>query len=418
MRTLLGLMAGLLVLVMAVPGLANHGIKADLSRLVVVGDSLSAGFQNLSLLDRQQVHGFASLLAAQAGVPLALPLIGEPGIPNVLTLVDPGPPPVIQPAPGLSPGRVNPGVQPMNLAVPGAKVQDALTTRPDFDFSTEVLTDMVLGFPGLFSGISRSQVEWAEVLAPTTILLWIGNNDALGAAVSADASLLTPLAAFEASYTQLIDRLAATGATLVVANIPDVTVIALLTSAEDVALRLGLPLEVIGPPLGIGPGDLVTPDAFPLIEPILLGIIPGPLPPGVVLDAGEVRAIRAAIQAYNAVIAAAAAARGAVLVDVFALTGRIAARGIVVGGQRLTLTFLGGLLSLDGIHPTNTGYGVLANEFIKTMNRHLATGVPPVSLRQIQRDDPLVFPGTGHPPGAVKHLSPEAVEGARALTRP
>jgi len=47
--------------------------KADLSRLVVVGDSLSAGFQNGSLLDSQQVHGYANLVAQQAGANLRLP---------------------------------------------------------------------------------------------------------------------------------------------------------------------------------------------------------------------------------------------------------------------------------------------------------------------------------------------------------
>src|ERR1700692_159251 len=73
--------------------------RADLSRLVVVGDSLSAGFQNGSLLDIQQTHGFASLVANQARTSLPLPLIAWPGIPNVLTLVSPGPPPVIVPAP-------------------------------------------------------------------------------------------------------------------------------------------------------------------------------------------------------------------------------------------------------------------------------------------------------------------------------
>src|SRR6266851_1141852 len=109
--------------------------KADLSRLVVVGDSLSAGFQNGSLLDVQQVHGYASLVAHQAGVPLTLPLIAAPGIPNVLTLVSPGPPPVIVPATGTSTGRDDPTVQPTNLAVPGARVQDALLTRPPFTFN-------------------------------------------------------------------------------------------------------------------------------------------------------------------------------------------------------------------------------------------------------------------------------------------
>src|SRR3989442_1441467 len=69
--------------------------QADLSRLVVVGDSLSAGFQNGSLFDVQQTHGYASLVANQAGTLLPLPLIAAPGIPNVLTLVSVGPPPVI-----------------------------------------------------------------------------------------------------------------------------------------------------------------------------------------------------------------------------------------------------------------------------------------------------------------------------------
>jgi hypothetical protein len=51
--------------------LSNQNV--DLSRMVVVGDSLSAGFENDSLWDAQQVHGWASVLADQAQVPLVLP---------------------------------------------------------------------------------------------------------------------------------------------------------------------------------------------------------------------------------------------------------------------------------------------------------------------------------------------------------
>src|SRR5215813_8480135 len=85
------------LVVSAVPPSEAFPGRADLSRLVVVGDSLSAGFQNGSLLAEQQEHGYASLVAGQAGVPLPLPLIAAPGIPNVLTLVDPGPPPIVAP---------------------------------------------------------------------------------------------------------------------------------------------------------------------------------------------------------------------------------------------------------------------------------------------------------------------------------
>ncbi len=402
------------ILAAAVPSAwADPSKRADLSRLVIVGDSLSAGFQNGSLLDRQQVHGYAALVAVQAGVELPLPLIAEPGIPNVFTLVNPGPPPVILPEPGTSPGRVNPTVQTMNLAVPGANVQDALTSRPDFLFDD--LTDLVLGLPGLVGGISFSQVEWAEALAPTTILVWLGNNDALGAALAADASLVTPVEDFKRAYKEVMDRLAATGATLVVANIPDITVIPFLTSAEDVAAQIGLPLLVVGPILGIGPEDFVTPDAFPLINNILSGGTPGPLPANVVLDAGEVALIRSATEEFNAFIAAQAHEKGAALVDIHAFLESAYARGIVVSGQRLTTAFLGGLFSLDGVHPTNTGYAVIANKFIKTLNTHFAAGIHPVSVERILQDDPLVLPGVGHPAKAHGHVTKKTVGSLRAV---
>ena len=352
-------------------------------------------------------------MAAQARVNLPLPLIAAPGIPNVLTLLNPGPPPVIGQAPGVSTGRVDLTLQPRNLAVPGATVQDALTTRPDFLFDD--LTDLVLGLPGLFGGISKSQIEWAEALAPTTVLVWLGNNDALFAALEADASFLTPIGDFQAAYAEVMDRLAATGATLVVANIPDVTVIAFLTSAEEVAALVGLPLSVLGPILGIGPGDFVTPDAFAAIVAILHGMLAGPLPANVVLDAGEVAAIRSATAQYNAFIAAQAAAKGAALVDIHALANSVKVQGFVVGGQRLTTAFLGGFFSLDGIHPTNTGYAVIANEFIKALNTSFAAGVPPVSIRQIQKTDPLVLPGVGHPASALGHIAPDTVHSLRAV---
>src|SRR6266545_2943999 len=62
----------------------------------------------------------------------------------------------------------------------------ALEMRPDFPIDS--MTDLVLGLPGLLGGVLRSQVEWAEALAPTTIIVWIGNNDALNAAIASDTA--------------------------------------------------------------------------------------------------------------------------------------------------------------------------------------------------------------------------------------
>lgn len=378
--------------------------KADLSRLVVIGDSLSAGFQNGSLIGTAQVSGYAALVAAQAGVSLPLPLIASPGVPNVLTLVSPGPPPVIAPAPGVSPGRVDPLLQPFNLAVPGHRVQDALTTRPNLPVNS--LTDLVLGFPStfVFGQPPRSQVEQAELLAPTTVIVWLGNNDALGAALAGNPAFLTPTASFTASYTEVLNRMSATGATLVVANLPDVTVVPALTPAEEVAARTGLPLSVIGPLLGIGPGDYVTQAGLGLIPGILANPATGPLPGGGVLTAAEAAAVSARVLEFNAIIAQQAAAHGAVLVDIHSLTNTFRDRGYVVGGQRLTTDFLGGLFSLDGVHPTNTGYAVIANEFIKALNRQAAAGIQPVNVRNVQRNDPLVLEGYGHPASALRTI--------------
>jgi lysophospholipase L1-like esterase len=371
--------------------------RADLTRLVVVGDSLSAGFQSGSLIESAQVNGYAALIAEQAGVQLPLPLIAAPGVPNVLRLVSPGPPPVIAPAPGVSPGRVDPFLQPFNLAVPGHRVQDALTTRPNLPVDS--LTDLVLGFPRTYilGQPPMSQVEQAETLAPTTVIVWLGNNDALGAALAGNPAFLTPVASFEASYTQVLNRLAATGATLVVANVPDVTVVPSLTPAEEVAANVGLPLSVISPALGIGAGDFVTQAGLGLIPGILANPATGPLPSGVVLTAAEAAAVRARVDIFNDIIAEQAAAHDAVLVDINALLDRIDERGYVVGGQRLTTDFLGGIFSLDAVHPTNTGYAVVANEFIHALNTQGAAGIPPVNVKSVQRDDPLVLPGIGKP---------------------
>jgi hypothetical protein len=220
---------------------------------------------------------------------------------------------------------------------------------------------------------------------------------------------------FQASYAEVLDRLAATGATLVVANVPDITVVPFLTSAEKVAAEVGLPLSVIGPLLGIGPGGFVAPDAFPLIQKILSGQMAGPLPGNLVLDVGEVATIRATVDQYNAFIALQAQAHGAGLVDVHALTNELRDHGFVAHGQRLTTDFLGGLFSLDGTHPSNTGYGLFANEFIRALNTNFAAGIPAANIEKIASADPLVPAGVGHPASALGHINHETVESLRAV---
>lgn len=347
------------------------------------------------------------------------PLIGAPGIPNRLIITDDDPL-VIEPEDGMSPGRVD-FDQAANLAVPGHTVEDSLTARPDFPIDD--LTDLVLGLPGLLLGISRSQVEWAEASpftagTPTTILVWLGPNDTLVAATEADASLLTPGDAFKDAYEEMMDRLAATGAEIVVANVPDATVIPFLTPAEDLAAAFGIPTGLPRPILGIGPGDFVTPRAFPVIEAIVNMEASPPLPADVVLDAGEVARIRAATKAFNKFIAKKAEEHGAALFDVHGFLNRIDAEGTVVDDTAPTTDFLGGLFSLDGVRPTNIGYALLANEFIEVMNAHFGAAIPPLDddeLAAILASDPLVFAAPAPVTTAVESMPVATADAIRAV---
>lgn len=371
--------------------------RGDFARFVVVGDSLSAGYQNNSLLDRQQVNGYASLVARQAKADLVLPLIAEPGVPNVLQLISPGPPPIVAPVAGQSPGRINPTQQPFNLAVPGARTTDVLNARPNLPVDS--LTDLVLGFPDLLVGRSRTQLEIAESLQPTLVFLWIGNNDALGAALAANPALLTSQASFERDFKQIIDRLAATNAKLVVANIPDVTVVPALTPAEQILALYGQRIEAVGARLGLAKGDYVTTGAIPLIAAALSGANTPVLPGNVVLTAAEANQIRAAVEGFNATIRREAEAKGAALANVNALLNLVDRFGYPVllrDGNKanlkfLTTEFLGGLFSLDGVHPTNTGYAIVANEFIRAYDVRFRRLLPFVDVSRIASQDPLVF---------------------------
>jgi hypothetical protein len=376
------------------------------NRFVVVGDSLSAGVQNFSLLDSQQSNGYAALIAKQAGWPLTLPLVPFPGVPNVLQLISVGPPPIIEAAPGMvtSP-RDNPLIQPTNIAVPGLTVATALTLRPDLNSTNpeQQWATVVLGFPSLLQGKAPTEVELANSLQPSTLIEWLGNNDALVPSLIGQLSALTPVDQFSAAYEQVLDSLPSKGVKLITATVPDVTEIAFFTSARDIAAQHCLPLSTVIDMLKIGPNDYVRPSAASFIDGILSGTMQGPLPatcptpivalgvPTVpcVLTQADAQRIRASVDAYNRIIQADTASHNGILVDIHALVDQIHTNGYVLPDITLTTRFFGGLFSLDGMHPSNTGYGVIANEFIKTMNSSLGTTIPQANIAQIFASDPL-----------------------------
>ena len=395
----------------------------NFSNTVFLGDSLTAGYQSSSLLDTQQVHGWAPLVAKQASFPIVQPLIAYPGAPNVLQLVSIGPPPVITPVcpPSGIPsvcatttGRDNFATQVTDLAVPGALLNDVMNTVPLVNPSPgqQQLNQLVLGFPGFGFGEALSQLGFAIKAQPTTVFLWIGNNDALVADLTGMPSSMTSVANFTSQYQALMTQLTTlTSAHLVIGNIPDVTQVPYLTPAAVVLAQTSqqthLPTSVLSGLLGIVPGDYVNPTGLAQIPLILAQTQKGPITDAGVLSAAEVVTVQAQVTAFNQVISQQAQAANATLVDINALFKQLTTSGITINGYTGTAAFLGGFFSLDGIHPTNTGYAVVANKFIYTINAAINTKIPDVALGPVAASDPL------WPPNLVPH----AVS-AHALTMP
>jgi lysophospholipase L1-like esterase len=388
--------------------------KADFSRFVVTGDSLGAGYQNSQLIESGQVHGYANIIATQAGVSLNLPLLPLPGYPQISIEQNHA---VVT---GLTPVARLDTQQTLDVAVPGFSVAALVgfqpSCNPDPTNPIEVMAAEILN-PNCSTDPGPTELQEAASLTPTTAILWIGSNDALFSLLF--GSDPTDPATFSYLYTLAATTMARASEHLVIANIPDVTLTAYLTSVTQLADILGWSVPRVESVFGLDPGDMVTPYAFPVIQAMgsSLTVLPESGPQGpIVIRSDRLSQIRAAVVAYNATIAQAAAANGATLVDIYSLVNDLAAHGAVVGGQKLTTGFMGGFFSLDGVHPTNTGYAIIANEFIKTMNRSLRAGIPPVSIELVSKTDPLIFPESDHGTH-TRHVSVGMADGLRVLGR-
>jgi hypothetical protein len=102
-------------------------------------------------------------------------------------------------------------------------------------------------------------------------------------------------------------------------------------------------------------------------------------------------------------------------VDIHTLADQIRSQGIEADGHHLTNAFLGGAFSLDGVHPTNTGYAVIANQFITTLNQQRGTNIPLVDINLVASTDPLIFPEAVSATSISKHVSPAVAASMRSL---
>jgi lysophospholipase L1-like esterase len=356
------------MLVASLPRL--HDARAETAPVLGLGDSLGAGVQSADDRLATQRNSYVNLVTRRISAPSILPWIRG----GVLTRV------------GSTAGRSRffPNLAPTNLSVSGADVHDILYTQADALTEAQIDSEEdLIEFPR-----TGSQVEIAESLTTYLILCWIGSNDALSAVLDfshLDASQLTPVADFETDFDEIVSRLHAIGAPVVFANIPDVTDIGYLMNGDDLT-------AVFGSDFGLAPGSWTTvPTAFLIAQGVLPPFVV--LLPNFVLNAAEIATIEARIDAFNGIIDDAAGAYGYPVVDIHTLFADAAAVPPVIAGHTLTRSFLGGLFSLDGVHPSNIGHALVANAFIEAINARYGTSIAPFSnaeLAAITLADPFV----------------------------
>jgi len=126
--------------------------------------------------------------------------------------------------------------------------------------------------------------------------------------------------------------------------------------------------------------DYILLTASAVLTPQAGGGTSVPLDDKLVLTEAEAAKVLTATTAYNTTIRSLADSKGLAFVDMNAKMIELNSKsGISWNGVKYTATFVtGGTFSLDGVHLTGRGYAVVANEFIKSINKKYRSTLPQV----------------------------------------
>jgi lysophospholipase L1-like esterase len=266
----------------------------------------------------------------------------------------------------------------------------------------------ILGnFPG------KSQVQAAVSLHPTLTTVWLGGNDLLKVLFSGGAYPAVSAQSMQADLTLIVQTLQNAGSQVALANIPNVLNTAALIAPQNVATVVGRFLVGAGVPAAVaaqyagpftqlvlatnnvGSGEYVTATGAGKIAAALgasLQTQTQAVPPVFVTGDTISPALAAQVQAlndsYNTTIQNVAQSTGAAFVDIRALFTASAAGVPINPPTCCDGLFGGGLFSYDGIHPSNTGYALVANAFIASIDAKFGTTIAPVSVTAAYATDP------------------------------
>ncbi len=344
-------------------------------RWMAFGASLTEGMQSSGLDARGQLHGYTSQVARSAGVFLAPPLASDclfpPLSPSLFVsdcgaTYDPGAivdgllACVTDPTTSeidLRRGRMDPTLQTRDLAVGGSKLRDVISGMIGPAHPIEKVTELPDGdADSLWAPINHPQLDRIRAFDPD--VAFSGDllaNDVIPAVTATDdihPELATDPSDVAAQIQTIISTLGALHGQYFIGNLLDVTALPAVSSLRQSRIAAGLDTDAS-------------------------------------FDA-KLEAVRAIENAYNDALAQSASHFPNIhVVDLATEGGQVLTNGLTIGSTHLTAQKFGGLLSLDHLHFSDTGYAVLANIFIRAINALMQTHVPEVDLAAVLADDPF-----------------------------
>lgn len=242
-------------------------------------------------------------------------------------------------------GRHDPDLDPGNVSTGSSRIGDVLAPPAADNLPARLLAHLVYDpYNDPLGPVARSQFDVLEAYQPTLVVSFdLFGNDLINsvADTAIDPSVNTPPEELYPAIEAVVDRLAALDAEVFLADLPrpsGLSRVALLRAQADAA------------------GTLAETDA-------------------------TLAAIDAEAEAANAVLRAAADRHPDVhVVPLAALVESVGATGLTLDGETIDVRRFGGLIGLDGVHFTDTGYALVADLFVTHIGATLGLDLPPIDV--------------------------------------
>ena len=347
----------------------------DLSRMVVIGDSLAAGVDSFSFSSNSQRTCFAAQIASHIGVDFEQVLIEAPGLEfnteDGVSLPDLGQSTVFEPndsslsaqnfsLPGFSPldflaiRKNNPCIQPGN---PKQTIANLILQRSQIDFKRRNLFETALNGSPSFFVFAIGMDYFAKSPFPNL--------------AETQKEVVKPLL----HMVRVCDKQSFKTVVLSIPNPLDTAAYSDLPTASRI---LKVPVSFLKRRYGLDDGDHLTVSGIMEIGAQIVGRCTNPLKSFHVVHAEYARSVGELVVRTNEFLKEQLERLESVsYLDMhqwFCETEKN-----VLGPEQLTTDFLGGLFSLNGFTLTSLGQQLFADRLIEHLNRSFGGSIPPIA---------------------------------------